>query len=59
MAATFVAFASTGDPNNPAIPAWPAYDLQRRPTLIFDSGTRVENDPRRELRELWDELQAP
>lgn len=59
MAATWVAFARTGDPNNSTIPQWPAFDLQRRGTMIFDhQTTRAENDPRREIRELWNELQV-
>jgi para-nitrobenzyl esterase len=58
FAATLVAFATTGDPNNRAIPDWPVYDTGRRATLIFDAQTRVENDPRRAFRELWDELQV-
>jgi para-nitrobenzyl esterase len=58
MAAAWVAFARTGNPNDPAIPAWPAYDLKRRATMVFDTRTRVEDDPRRAFRELWDELQV-
>lgn len=59
MAAMWVALAKTGDPNNSAIPHWPAFDAQRRATMIFDRECRVENDPRREFRLLWDELGAP
>jgi para-nitrobenzyl esterase len=43
----FVRFARTGDPG------WPAYDLARRQTMIFDSTSRVESDPRRWERELF------
>jgi para-nitrobenzyl esterase len=59
MAAMWVAFAKTGDPNTAAIPRWPVYDAQNRATMIFDTNTRVENDPRREFRQLWDELGTP
>lgn len=59
MAAMWVAFAKTGDPNTSAIPHWPAYDAKTRATMIFDTNTRVENDPRREFRLLWEELGTP
>jgi para-nitrobenzyl esterase len=49
IAATWVAFARTGNPNNPRIPHWPAFDLQRRATMIFDNQPRVTNAPDREL----------
>jgi para-nitrobenzyl esterase len=57
MAGTWVAFARTGNPNNPAIPAWPSYDVKTRATLILDANPRVENDPRHDFRVLWDQLQ--
>jgi para-nitrobenzyl esterase len=53
MAAAWVAFAKTGDPNCAAIPHWPAYEPTKRETMIFDIDTRVESDPRREVREYW------
>jgi para-nitrobenzyl esterase len=53
LASAWVAFAKTGDPNTPAIPHWPPYDAKTRSTMIFDTETRVENDPRRAFRELW------
>ncbi len=43
----FVRFAHTGDPG------WPAYDLKRRQTMIFDRESRVENDPRQWERGLF------
>src|SRR5262249_42166785 len=46
LASAWVAFAKTGDPNNPQIPRWPCYDSTTRSTMIFDTDTRVENDPR-------------
>ncbi|MGA2591221.1 MAG: carboxylesterase/lipase family protein [Bryobacteraceae bacterium] len=56
MAAAWVAFAKTGNPNDKALPDWPPYNAQTRSTMIFDKQTRVENDPTRELRLLWEEL---
>ena len=43
----FVRFARTGDPG------WPAYDLDKRRTMIFDTGSRVQSDPRQWERELF------
>ena len=53
LASTWVAFANTGDPNNEHIPHWPAYDVASRATMLFDPETRVENDPRGEMRRYW------
>ena len=50
---TFIAFARTGDPNNAAIPQWAPYDLERRPTMVFDVETRLVDDPRAEERRLF------
>jgi para-nitrobenzyl esterase len=36
------------------LPPWPAYDETSRATMIFDLPCRVENDPRREERLVWD-----
>jgi para-nitrobenzyl esterase len=57
MAATWVAFARSGDPNNDSIPHWPAYDVKDRPVMIFDTHMRVAQDPRRDYRLLWEKLQ--
>jgi para-nitrobenzyl esterase len=59
FASAWVAFAKTGDPNNPKIPNWPAYELTRRSTMVFDKDTRVENDPRGEIRKFWDQMPPP
>jgi para-nitrobenzyl esterase len=48
----WLAFARTGDPNVPDLPHWPAFDPANRPTMIFDSESRVENDPIREQRRI-------
>jgi para-nitrobenzyl esterase len=43
----FVRFARTGDPG------WAPYSLPRRETMVFDSTSRVVNDPRQWERELF------
>jgi para-nitrobenzyl esterase len=53
---TFVRFARDGDPNNELIPTWHPYSLDERATLVFDVAPRVEDDPRAEIRGLYDEL---
>jgi para-nitrobenzyl esterase len=59
LASVWAAFAKTGDPNNPTIPRWPAYDSTSRATMIFDNDTRVENDPRSEIRKFWAQQSPP
>ena len=54
LASAWVAFARTGNPNNPELPEWPAYDPATRPTMVFDVDTRVEEDPLAGLREFWE-----
>ena len=49
LAASWVAFAATGNPNNSAIPRWPAYDPSRRATMVFDVNMRVIDDYRGEF----------
>ncbi len=58
LSSVWLAFAKTGDPNNKAIPHWPRYNADQRPTMIFDLNTRVENDPAHDIRVLWDEARA-
>ncbi len=53
---TYIAFARTGNPNNPKIPHWPAYDLKRRATLAFDLEPRIIDDPRSEARKLLSQV---
>jgi para-nitrobenzyl esterase len=59
FAATWVAFAKTGNPNNAKIPKWEPYDTAKRATMIFDNNVRAENDPRGEIRKFWSEMPAP
>jgi para-nitrobenzyl esterase len=53
MSATWVAFARTGNPENPAIPRWPAYTPDERATMVFDANRHVVTDPDRDARLLW------
>ncbi|MDO8901979.1 MAG: carboxylesterase/lipase family protein [Phenylobacterium sp.] len=52
MSGAWAAFARTGVPAAPGLPAWPLYDSSR-PALVFDEGEcRIENDIRSEQRQL-------
>jgi para-nitrobenzyl esterase len=59
FAAGWVSLAKTGNPNNPALPEWPAYDRRTRATMIFDKEIRMENDPRAEIRAFWQNMPRP
>jgi para-nitrobenzyl esterase len=46
----WVSFMKSGDPG------WNGYDTQRRATMIFDSESKVVDDPDGQTRALWDGL---
>ena len=50
MAEAWIAFAHTGRPNHPGLPAWAAYDPRDRATMVFDRPTRLVRDPEPEIR---------
>lgn len=49
MSRAWIAFARTGNPG------WPAYSTAVRPTMVFDTVSRVENDPYGAERRVWEE----
>lgn len=54
MSTSWLAFAKSGNPDNPLIPHWPAYDPAVQQTMIFAPQPHVENAPRE--RKLFDTL---
>ena len=46
----WLAFARGGNPNAPKVPQWPAFDAQRRATMVFDTKSAVADDPLRAQR---------
>jgi len=50
ISAAYAAFARTGNPNHPDLPNWPAFNLNQRPTMIFNNECKVLNDPNKEER---------
>jgi len=53
MSDAWIAFARTGNPKTPKLPEWPAYNVQTRPTMVFNDECRVVNDPGGSERHLW------
>jgi para-nitrobenzyl esterase len=47
---SWIAFARTGDPNQPKLPHWPAFNATERPTLVINNQSKVVSDPIREQR---------
>jgi para-nitrobenzyl esterase len=50
MSGMLIHYAATGDPNHPALPFWPTYDLKARDTMIWDNPPQVVSDPRGDER---------
>jgi para-nitrobenzyl esterase len=46
----WLAFARSGNPNTPKLPQWPAFDAQRRATMVLDTKSAVVDDPLRDQR---------
>ncbi len=53
---TVIAFARTGEPNGAGLPHWPRYDAESRQALVLDANTRIERNPNRAERELWESV---
>lgn len=53
MADAFIALARSGDPNHPGLPPWAPHDLARRQTLLFDTDSRMAEDPRGDERRFF------
>jgi para-nitrobenzyl esterase len=52
FAGAWVAFARTGNPDCPEIPAWQPYDSSTRATMVFDLESKLVNDPNPEVRKI-------
>jgi para-nitrobenzyl esterase len=55
MSAAWAAFAHTGVPGHASLPAWPAYSVEQRATMVLDADCRVVRDPGAETRRIWSE----
>ena len=55
MSEAWLAFARAGDPSHDGIGDWPAYDVERRSTMVFDRGaSELRDDPWGPDRRAWD-----
>lgn len=45
MMESWIAFAATGSPAVAALPDWPRYEPDCRPTMMFDQASQVRSDP--------------
>jgi para-nitrobenzyl esterase len=50
----WVGFVTDGDPNVGALPDWPRYDPDQRPTMLLDEVCALANRPADEQLALWD-----
>jgi para-nitrobenzyl esterase len=56
MQDAWVSFARTGDPNHKGLPEWPAYEPKHRATMIFDTKSKVVEDPDADVRKLFKDI---
>jgi para-nitrobenzyl esterase len=50
---SWTAFARSGDPSHPGLPEWPAWTVERRAVMRFDTTREVLDDPGGAERDLW------
>ena len=56
MMSAWISFARTGNPNHEALPEWPAYNVDKRATMLFGNKCEVANSVSDKEREAWDGL---
>lgn len=58
MSRAWVNFARTGNPGTSALP-WPAFDLEGRHAMVFDTTSGAVKDFKRPIRRFWEGLSEP
>ena len=54
----WIGFARSGDPGHDDLPEWPAYDAERRATLVLAPRCHVHDAPYAHALRFWGELEA-
>ena len=58
ISAAWLAFARSGNPNNPAIPDWPAYAAANHATMVFNISSKAVEGFRDDERKVLANLRA-
>ncbi|WP_149402573.1 carboxylesterase/lipase family protein [Dictyobacter arantiisoli] len=57
MHAAWISFIRTGNPNldprRAGLPDWPCYNLEQRPTMLFNQASQLAHDPQSAERQCW------
>ena len=56
MQDAWLSFVRTGNPNHKGLPQWPAYEPAHRATMIFNTKSKVIEDPDPEVRQLFKDI---
>lgn len=56
MSGALLALARHGDPNHDGLPPWETYSMARRQTMVFDTDSRLVDDPRGAERRLYGQV---
>jgi para-nitrobenzyl esterase len=59
MSEAWVSFARNGNPSHAGLPKWPPFDPGKRPTMVFNSETKLVDDPFGEERRAMQAAQKP
>lgn len=52
----WISFAKTGNPEHPNLKPWPAYDADRRATMVLSKDSHSEEAPMDAQRKFWDNI---
>jgi para-nitrobenzyl esterase len=59
VSGALIQFARTGSPNHSGLPHWPAFSVDKTPTMVFDDRCEVKFDHDRAAREAYERAAKP